>query len=102
MKREASQKHKEAVQDVRNMPESLGDIHNYITFIHVFGVCDTASAIIGQRKLSILKIIKKCAVAQVVAAVILRNDTTLAKIVEAGFKLFILWWFKKFLWWLKK
>ena len=39
MKRKATQKHKEIVQDVRNMSESLGDICNYIILIHAFGVC---------------------------------------------------------------
>ena len=37
MKSEATRKHKESVRDVGKMPESLGDIRKYITFIHAFG-----------------------------------------------------------------
>lgn len=89
MKNEATRKHAESVRDVGKICESLGDICKYITFIHAFGGCDTTSAIFGQGKLSILKLIKKNAASRAAADMFLKNDSTPDEIGEAGVKLFI-------------
>ena len=59
MKSESTWINKESVPDVGKIAECFGEVCKYIKFIHVFGGCYTTSAIFGQGKLSILKLIGK-------------------------------------------
>ena len=50
-------KYKTLVRDIGKIPDTSSDIQKYLTFIHVFGGCDTTSAIFGEGKLSILRLL---------------------------------------------
>ena len=95
MKSEATRKFSESVRDVGKIAECLGEICKYITFIHAFGGCDTTSAIFGQGKLSIMKLIGKSSAAREAADIILRNDPTHEEIKQAGLKLFVMLYGRK-------
>ena len=57
MKSKSTRKYKKSGRDVGQIASTLGDIQKYLTFIHAFGGCDTTSAIFGQGKLSILRLL---------------------------------------------
>ena len=59
MRTEATKKHKVIERDFGVIAECIGDVRKYLTFVHAFGGCDTTSAICGQSKLSILKLLEK-------------------------------------------
>ena len=59
MRIEATKKHRAIERDIGVISEYIGNVRKYLTFAHVFGGCDTTSAVYGQGKLSILTLLKK-------------------------------------------
>ena len=57
IKREGTCKYKESVCDIGQIVSILGYIQKNLTFIPVFGGCDTTSVIFRQGKLSILRLL---------------------------------------------
>ena len=90
MKSEATKEHGATERDVGKISECLGEISKYLTFIHAFGGCDTTSAVFGQGKLSILRLLEKRDDARKLADVFLNKDSTQDQICNAGLKLFVM------------
>ena len=59
MRTEATKKHKAVERDIGVIAECIGDVGKYLTFVHAFGGCDTTSAVYGQGKLWISKLLEK-------------------------------------------
>ena len=57
LKNEDIRKYKESVRDIKQIASTLGDIQKYFIFIHAFGWSDTISAILGQGKVPILRLL---------------------------------------------
>ena len=95
MKSEGTRKYRESARDISQIASSLGDIQKHMTFIHAFGVCDTTSAIFGQGKLSILRLLanknkRRSTAAQEAADVFCDPNATPYQIGAAGLKIFVL------------
>ena len=86
MRTEATKKYKVIERDFGVIAECIGDVRKYLTFVHAFGGCDTTSAIYGQSKLSILKLLEKSKAA--------REETVFQCFTRGSF-CNALWW-KKF------
>ena len=59
MKTEVTKKHKAIERDIGVIAECIGNVKKYLTFVYAFSRCNTTSAIYGQGKLSILKLLEK-------------------------------------------
>ena len=57
LKNEGTRKYKDSVRDIEQIASTLGDIQKYFIFIHTFGWGDTTSAIFGQGKVPILRLL---------------------------------------------
>ena len=95
MKREGTRKYRESARDIGQIASSLGNIQKYMTFIHAFGGCNTTSAIFGQGKLSILRLLanknkRRSTAAREAADVFCDPNATPDQIGAAGFKIFVL------------
>ena len=95
MKSKGTRKCKKSVRDVGQIASTLGDIQKYLAFIHAFGGCDTTSAIFGQGKLSILRLLsskskKRSLAAREAADVFCASNATPEQIRAAGLRTFVL------------
>ena len=61
-----------------------------MTFIHAFGGCDTTSAVYGQGKLSILRLLDKNIDARKLVDVFLNKNSTPEEVGNAGLQLFVM------------
>ena len=91
MKSEATRKYSETVRNIRQMAESLGEVRKYITLIHAFSGCDTTSALFGQGKISILRLLQKSAAARDAANTFANVNSTHDDVGEAGSKILALY-----------
>ena len=89
MRTEAMKKHKAIERDIGVIAECIGDVRKYLTFVHAFGGCDTTSAVYGQSKLLILKLLEKSKVARE-EAVFFQKDISPEAVCEAGRKIFVM------------
>ena len=87
MRTEAMKKHKAIEREIGVIAECIGDVRKYLTFVHAFGGCDTTSAVYGQSKLLILKLLEKSKVARE-EAVFFQKDISPEAVCEAGRKIF--------------
>ena len=90
MKAEATKKHKAIERDIGVNAKCIGDIRKYLTFVHAFSECDTTSAVQGQSKLSILKLLKKSKAAREEADVFLQKNVLPEAVCEAQRKIFVM------------
>ena len=89
MRTEAMKKHKAIEREIGVIAECIGDVRKYLTFVHAFGGCDTTSAVYGQSKLLILKLLEKSKVARE-EAVFFQKDISPEAVCEAGRKIFVM------------
>ena len=89
MRTEAMKKHKAIEREIEVIAECIGDVRKYLTFVHAFGGCDTTSAVYGQSKLLILKLLEKSKVARE-EAVFFQKDISPEAVCEAGRKIFVM------------
>ena len=90
MRTEAMKKHKAIEREIGVIAECIGDVRKYLTFVHAFGGCDTASAVYGQSKLLILKLLEMSKVAREEADVFLQKNISPEAVCEAGRKIFVM------------
>ena len=90
MRTEATKKHNAIELDIGVIPEWTGDVRKYLTFVHVFDRCDTTSAVYGQGKLLILKLLEISKAAREEADVFLQKNVSSLAACEAGRKLFVM------------
>ena len=62
----------------------------YLTFVHIFSGCDTASAGYGQGKLSILKLLEKSKAGREETDVFLQKNVSPELVYRAGRKIFVI------------
>ena len=89
MRTEAMKKHKAIEREIGVIAECIGDVRKYLTFVHAFGGCDTTSAVYGQSKLLILKLLEKSKVTRE-EAVFFQKDISPEAVCEAGRKIFVM------------
>ena len=89
MRTEAMKKHKAIERDIGVIAECIGDVRKYLTFVHAFGGCDTTSAVYGQSKLLILKLLEKSKVTRE-EAVFFQKDISPEAVCEAGRKISVM------------
>ena len=85
MKSEASRKQKEA-----DITDCIDDIRNYLTLVNAFSGCDTTSAVYGQGKLAILKLLERFKAAMEGTDVFLQKARAPERTCEAGIRIFIM------------
>ena len=90
MKTEATKKHKAIERDIGVIAECIGHVRKYLTFIHVFGGCDTTSAVYGQSKLLTLKLLEKSKAAREEADLFLQKNVSPEAVCEAGRKILVM------------
>ena len=96
MKTEATKNHKAIECDIGVIAACIGDVGKYLTFVHAFGGCDTTSAVYGQVKLSILKLLENLKGARVEADVFLQKNISPRKFVNWMKNICHALWRKKF------
>ena len=64
-------------------------------FAHAFGGCDTTTAVYGEGKLSILKLLEKSVAAREEADVFLQKDRYTETICKAGIRIFVVFYVGK-------
>ena len=89
MRTEAMKKHKVIEREIEVIAECIGDVRKYLTFVHAFGGCDTTSAVYGQSKLLILKLLEKSKVTRE-EAVFFQKDISPEAVCEAGRKISVM------------
>ena len=89
MKTESTKRFKATEREVGKLAELLCDVRKYITFVHAFGGCDTTSAVHGQGKSSILRLLEKSTTAREEANHFLKKDASPEEINVAGSKLLV-------------
>ena len=73
-----------------SITERIGGVRKYLILVHDFFECDTTSAVHGQGKLSILKLLEKSKATRWKADVFLQNDKTPETICEASIGIFVM------------
>ena len=96
MKTEATKNHKAIECDIGVIAACIGHVEKYLTFAHAFGGCDTTSAVYGQVKLSILKLLEKLKGARVEADAFLQKNISPRKSVNWKKNICHALWRKKF------
>ena len=90
MRVEATKKHRAIERDIGVISECIDNVRKYLTFVHVFGGCDTTSAVYGQGKLSILTLLKKSKAAREETDVFLQKNVSSETVCEARRKIFVI------------